>query len=214
MPALAVVENCNEGASERVRDGVDSGNQRGIRSRHVSPPWRHLMSLAGLWTPDVDILEKILRAAAVYVFLLTAFRLSGKRQIGQLTPFDLVVLLVISNIVQNAMIGNDNSLGGGIIGATTILALNWAVVELTFRFKPLRRLVEARPTVLIHDGRILHDRLRAERITMDDLEAALRRGGVADPTRVRFAVLEESGGISVVPFSEGAAPPSGDRERA
>ena len=157
----------------------------------------------------------MLRAAAVYVFLLIAFRLTGKRQIGQLTPFDLVVLLVISNIVQNAMIGNDNSLGGGLIGATTILTLNWAVVELTFRFKRLRRLLEARPTVLIHDGQILHDRLRAERITMDDLEAAVRRGGIADPTRVRFAVLEESGGISVVPYSEGGLrPPSDGGERA
>jgi uncharacterized membrane protein YcaP (DUF421 family) len=174
--------------------------------RHVSPPWRHLMSLVGLLTPEIGILEKVLRAAAVYVFLLAAFRLTGKRQIGQLTPFDLVVLLVISNIVQNAMIGNDNSLGGGIIGATTILVLNWAVVELTFRFKRLRRLIEARPTVLIHDGRILYDRLRAERITMDDLEAALRRGGIADPTRVRYAVLEESGGISVVPFPEDRPP--------
>ncbi len=163
------------------------------------------MRVAGLLTPDIAVAEKILRAAAVYVFLLLAFRLTGKRQIGQLTPFDLVVLLVISNIVPNAMIGDDDSLGGGLIGATTILVVNWAVVELTYRDKRVRRLLEARPAVLIHDGRILHDRLRAERITRDDLEAALRRQGVADPTRVRFAVLEESGGISVVPFSsEGA----------
>jgi uncharacterized membrane protein YcaP (DUF421 family) len=161
------------------------------------------MWLSGLLTPEIAVVEKIFRAAAIYVFLLLAFRLTGKRQIGQLTPFDLVVLLVISNIVQNAMIGNDNSLGGGLIGATTILVLNWGVVEVTFRFKRVRRLLEARPTVLIHDGRILHDRLKAERITMDDLEAALRRGGIADPTRVRFAVLEESGGISVVPYSKG-----------
>jgi len=103
-----------------------------------------MTSLAGLLIPDVGILEKALRAVAVYVFLLIAFRLTGKRQIGQLTPFDLVVMLVISNIVQNAMIGNDNSLGGGIIGATTILALNWAVVELTFPFKRLRRLCSRR----------------------------------------------------------------------
>jgi uncharacterized membrane protein YcaP (DUF421 family) len=173
------------------------------------------MLLSGLLTPEIAVVEKIFRAAAIYGFLLLAFRLTGKRQIGQLTPFDLVVLLVISNIVQNAMIGNDNSLGGGLIGATTILVLNWGVVEVTFRFKRVRRLLEARPTVLIHDGRILHDRLKAERITMDDLEAALRRGGIADPARVRFAVLEESGGISVVPYSEGGSrPPSDGRERA
>jgi len=179
--------------------------------RHASPRRRRLMS--GLLIPEIAIVEKIVRAAAVYAFLLLAFRLTGKRQIGQLTPFDLVVLLMISNIVQNSMIGNDNSLSGGLIGAITILVLNWAVVELTYRFKPMRRLLEARPTVLIHAGRILHDRLRAERITMDDLEAALRRAGVADVTRVRFAVLEESGGISVVPYSEGASPPS-DASRA
>ena len=169
--------------------------------RHAARPGHTVTSLLGLLTPDITIVEKILRAAAVYLFLLIAFRVSGKRQVGQLTPFDLVVLLVISNIVQNAMIGNDNSLGGGLIGATTILILNYLVVELTFRFKRLRRLVEARPTILIHDGRILHDNLRTERLTLDDLQAALRRAGVADPTRVRFAVLEESGGISVVPFT-------------
>ena len=155
--------------------------------------------------PDVSIVEKILRAAVVYLFLLLAFRFSGKRQIGQLTPFDLVVLLVISNIVQNAMIGNDNSLGGGIIGALTILVLNYAVVEVTFRSKRLRRLLEAQPTLLIHDGRVLHDNLRRERITLDDLNAALRRAGVVDTSRVRFAVLEENGGISVVPYAAGAA---------
>jgi uncharacterized membrane protein YcaP (DUF421 family) len=182
--------------------------------RHASPPRRRLMLLSGLLTPEIAVVEKIFRAAAIYGFLLLAFRLTGKRQIGQLTPFDLVVLLVISNIVQNAMIGNDNSLGGGLIGATTILVLNWGVVEVTFRFKRVRRLLEARPTVLIHDGRILHDRLKAERITMDDLEAALRRGGIADPTRVRFAVLEESGGISVVPYSEGGSRPPSDAPRA
>ena len=180
--------------------------------RHASPR-RRLMSITGLLIPDIAVVEKILRAVAVYAFLLLAFRLTGKRQIGQLTPFDLVVLLMISNIVQNAMIGSDNSLVGGLIGATTILVLNWAVVELTYRFKPMRRLLEARPTVLIHDGRILHDRLRAERLTMDDLEAALRRGGVADLARVRFAVLEESGGISVVPYSEGGLRPPSDASR-
>ena len=156
-----------------------------------------------MFVSELPVIEKIARAAIVYLFLLVAFRLTGKRQVGQLTPFDLVVLLVISNIVQNAMIGNDNSVLGGLIGATTILVLNYGIVELTFRFKRLRRLVEAHPTLLIHDGKILHDNLRAERLTLDDLQAALRRAGVADPTRVRFAVLEESGGISVVPFPSG-----------
>lgn len=161
-----------------------------------------------MFVSELPIVEKIARAAIVYLFLLVAFRITGKRQVGQLTPFDLVVLLVVSNIVQNAMIGNDNSVGGGLIGATTIFVLNYLIVEVTFRSKRLRRLVEAHPTILIHDGRILHDNLRAERLTMDDLQAALRRTGVADPTRVRFAVLEESGGISVVPFTSADPRPS------
>ena len=76
-----------------------------------------------LWLPDIPLVEKVVRSVVVYVFLLAAFRLVGKRQLGQMTPFDLVVLLVISNVVQNALIGNDNSLGGGLVGATTILVL-------------------------------------------------------------------------------------------
>jgi uncharacterized membrane protein YcaP (DUF421 family) len=164
------------------------------------------VAVPGLLIPDVTVLEKVLRAAVIYGFLLVAFRVFGKRQVGQLTPFDLVLLLVISNIVQNAMIGNDSSIGGGLIGATTIFVLNWVVVELTFRFRRLRRILEARPTILVHDGRILWDHMRAERLTIDDLNAALRRAGVGEATRVRFAVLEESGGISVIPFAEGAGP--------
>ena len=160
-----------------------------------------------MFVPELPVVEKIGRGAIVYLFLLVAFRLTGKRQVGQLTPFDLVVLLVVSNIVQNAMIGNDNSVGGCLIGATTIFVLNYLIVEVTFHSKRLRRLVEAHPTILIHNGRILHDNLRTERLTMDDLQAALRRAGVADPTRVRFAVLEESGGISVVPFTPGDPQP-------
>src|SRR5258706_14584047 len=112
---------------------------------------------------DISVGEKILRSVVVYLFLLIAFRFTGKRQVGQLTPFDLVLLLLISNVVQNAVIGNDNSLGGGLIGAITILLLNYAVVEVTYRSKRLRHVVEGEPTLLIHDGRILYDRMRRER---------------------------------------------------
>jgi uncharacterized membrane protein YcaP (DUF421 family) len=162
--------------------------------------------MANIWIPEVSIAEKILRSVAIYAFLLLAFRFTGKRQVGQLTPFDLVVLLIISNVVQNAVIGPDNSLGGGVIGALAILGLNRAVVEVTWRWKKARRLLEAAPTVLVHNGRILHDHLAQERITLDDLHAALRRAGVATVADVRFAMLEENGGISVVP--RGAVPPA------
>ena len=153
----------------------------------------------GIFVPEISIAEKVLRSVVVYLFLLVAFRFTGKRQVGQLTPFDLVVLLIISNVVQNAVIGNDNSLGGGLIGAVTILALNYVIAEVAYRSKRARRLIEAQPTLLIHNGRVLHENLRRERITMDDLLAALRRAGVAEPAKARYAVLEENGSISVVP---------------
>jgi uncharacterized membrane protein YcaP (DUF421 family) len=161
--------------------------------------------MTSLLVPEIGIWEKVLRSVVVYLFMLLAFRFTGKRQVGQLTPFDLVVLLIISNVVQNAVIGPDNSLGGGLLGAGVILGLNYAVVELTFRSKRLRRLLEATPTLLIHNGQILYPNLRKERITLEDLHAALRRSGIADAEHVRVAVLEENGGISVIPRVAGAA---------
>jgi len=152
-----------------------------------------------LWLPDISVGEKILRTVVVYVFILLAFRFTGKRQVGQLTPFDLVVLLIISNVVQNAVIGNDNSLGGGLLGAVAILVLNYLVVEASYRFKPARRLLEGKPVLLVHNGKIIHENLKHERITLEDLQGALRRSGVAEANQVKFAVLEENGQISVVP---------------
>lgn len=154
-----------------------------------------------IWIPEISIAEKIVRSVVIYLFLLLAFRFSGKRQVGQLTPFDLVVLLIISNVVQNAVIGNDNSLGGGIIGAATILVLNYVIVEIVYRFKRARRLLELSPTLLIHNGRVLDEHLRRERITLEDLLAALRRAGLVEPRQARYAVLEENGAITVIPRS-------------
>ena len=149
--------------------------------------------------PAIPVWEKVIRSVVVYLFILAAFRFTGKRQVGQLTPFDLVVLLLISNVVQNAVIGPDNSLTGGLLGAVVILVLNWAIVEITYRSKRARRLLESSPTLLIHNGRILRDNLARERVTLDDLQAALRRAGIVEPAHVRVAVLEENGAISVVP---------------
>ena len=157
------------------------------------------MILAGLLAPEVPVTEKIIRAVVVYLFLLLAFRFTGKRQVGQLRPFDLVVLLIISNVVQNAVIGPDNSLGGGLLGAVVILVLNLILVEVTFRSKRLRRLFEAAPTILVHNGRLLQKNLARERISLDDLHAAMRRAGVIDVEHVHVAMLEENGGISVIP---------------
>ena len=152
-----------------------------------------------LWMPDIPLAEKILRSVVVYAFLLIAFRLTGKRQVGSMTPFDLVVLLIISNVVQNAVIGNDNSLGGGLIGAIVILLLNWGVVEIAYRFKGARRVLEGEPALLVHDGKILKTRLDNDRITLDDLQGALRRSGLVDASQAKFVVLEENGQISVIP---------------
>ena len=159
--------------------------------------------MPNLFVPEVSVVEKIVRSVVVYLFLLAAFRFTGKRQVGQLTPFDLVVLLVISNVVQNAVIGPDNSLGGGLLGAVVILALNGLLVEVTYRSKRLRRVLEASPTVLVHNGKLVEKNLASERITLDDLHAAMRRAGVVDIAHVRVAVLEENGGISVIPRAAG-----------
>lgn len=148
--------------------------------------------------PDISIAEKLVRSVVVYTFLLVAFRLCGKRQLGQLSAFDLVVLLIISNVVQNAVIGNDNSLGGGLIGATTILLLNLLVAYVTFRFRRADRVIEHSPTVLVRHGRILRDNLRRERLGPRDLRAALRHHGVVSIRDIRYAFLEEDGHVSVI----------------
>lgn len=148
--------------------------------------------------PDISIAEKVIRSAVVFLFLLLAFRLAGKRQLGQMTPFDLIVLLIISNVVQNALIGNDNSLGGGLVGATVILLLNAGIAWLTFRYKPMERVFEHRPTVLVSHGRILWDNLRQERVSPAELRAALRREGVVSVRKLRYVILEEGGHVSVI----------------
>src|SRR2546428_10658689 len=175
--------------------------------RHNAAAAAGRVRMMSLFVPEIGIWEKVLRSVVVYLFVLLAFRFTGKRQVGQLTPFDLVVLLIISNVVQNAVIGPDNSLGGGLLGAAVILGLNYAFVDLTFRSKRLRRLLEATPTLLIHNGQILHQNLKKERITLHDLHAALRPNRIADAEHVRVAVLEENGGVSgVPPPARGAGP--------
>jgi uncharacterized membrane protein YcaP (DUF421 family) len=154
-----------------------------------------------LWIPDIPVWEKIVRSVVIYLFLLIAFRFTGKRQVGQLTPFDLIVLLIISNVVQNAVIGNDNSLGGGMLGAVVILALNYALVVFTSRSKSLRRAMTGEPTLLVHNGKVFQDRMMREHISMEDLQAAFRKNGIVDIEKVRYAILEESGQISVIPKS-------------
>jgi uncharacterized membrane protein YcaP (DUF421 family) len=145
--------------------------------------------------------ELIVRGVVVYVFLIAILRLTGKRQIGQLAPFDLVLLLVLSNSVQNAINGGDNSLTGGIISAVTLISLNYAVGMLTYKSKFLEGVIEGRPQVLIHDGKLFKDVLEREQLTMHELNAALREAGCAAIEEVHFAVLETNGKISVKTMS-------------
>jgi len=153
-----------------------------------------------MWTHSLPHwYEFIARAVIVYIFLLILLRFTGKRQVGQLAPFDLVLLLVLSNAVQNAMNGGDNSITGGILLATTLVAINWAVGFLTFRSKKLERLVEGRPEILVHGGHVDHDAMRRCQMTMHELDAALRAEGVCGPEEVRFAVLENNGHVTVIP---------------
>jgi uncharacterized membrane protein YcaP (DUF421 family) len=156
----------------------------------------------GMWDLAVPWWELIARAVVVYLFLLVLLRLTGKRQVGQLAPFDLVLLLILSNAVQNAMNAGDNSVLAGLILATALVVLNGLVGYATFRSKWLERLVEGRPMVLVHNGRLYDSVLRGQRLTHHELMAALRRAGCGSVEQVHVAILENNGQISVVPLPD------------
>jgi len=142
----------------------------------------------------------VIRTATIYLTLLVGLRLAGKREIGQMTVFDLVVLLLIANAVQNAMVGPDTSLLGGMLAAVTLLVLNWLVARVRLRWPRLRRLVEGSPTLLVLRGKVIEGQLRREGLDLETLQAAMREHGVADLSQVELAVLEVDGSISVVPL--------------
>jgi uncharacterized membrane protein YcaP (DUF421 family) len=149
-----------------------------------------------LFVPDVSILEKIVRPVLVYVFLIVGLRVAGKRELAQLNPFDLIVLLTLSNTVQNAIIGNDNSVSGGVIGATTLLAVNYFVVRFLYNHERLESIIEGKCDELISNGQILHDHLERELITVAELTTAAHRQGFASLEDIDRAVLETGGTIS------------------
>jgi uncharacterized membrane protein YcaP (DUF421 family) len=153
---------------------------------------------------DVVWWQLILRSGIVYLFLILLLRLTGKRQVGQLAPFDLVLLLVLSNAVQNSMNGGDNSVQGGLISATALVLLNYGVGLLTFKSKKLEALIEGRPQVLIHDGKLFEDVMKASKLTRHELQAALRQAGCTCVEDVRSAILENNGAISVILRQPGA----------
>jgi uncharacterized membrane protein YcaP (DUF421 family) len=152
--------------------------------------WKDMFFIGG------PILEKILRPVIVYIFLIVGLRLSGKRELAQLNPFDLIVLLTLSNTVQNAIIGNDNSVTGGIIGATSLLAINYLVVRFLYDHRKLDQLVEGRADILIEDGKVDEHKLKRELITKEELAAAARKQGFDSLSDVRQCVLEPGGTLS------------------
>ena len=144
----------------------------------------------------VPIAEKILRPIIVYVFLIVGLRLSGKRELAQLNPFDLIVLLTLSNTVQNAIIGEDNSVTGGIIGAASLLAINYLVVRFLYDHRKIEQIVEGSPDVLIENGKLHEHKLKRELITKHELAAAARKQGFDSLSEVHQCVLEPGGTLS------------------
>lgn len=140
--------------------------------------------------------EKILRPLIVYLFLVVGLRLAGKRELAQLNPFDLVVLLTLSNTVQNAIIGDDNSVTGGLLGAATLLLINYVVVRFMYSHERLEQLIEGAPDVLVEDGVLNADNCKRELITVAELESAAHKQGLASLDEVERAILEPGGTIA------------------
>jgi uncharacterized membrane protein YcaP (DUF421 family) len=143
-----------------------------------------------------------LRTAVIYGVVLLGVRLSGKREVGQMTPFDLTLLLLLSNAVQNAMTGPDTSVLGGVIAASTLLLLNYLIAEVAGGNRRFRRFVQGQPSLLIHDGKIISAHMAREHVTMDALQQALREHGIATYHDVALAVLEVDGSISCMKYDD------------
>jgi len=148
------------------------------------------------------LLEIFLRTGVIYIVVLAGVRLSGKREVGQMTPFDLTLLLLISNAVQNAMTGPDTSLVGGVVAAATLLVLNYLVAEVSGGNRRFRKFVEGQPSLLVHDGKVIAAHMAKEHVSMDELQRALREHGIATCNDVALAVLEVDGSISCLKYDD------------
>jgi uncharacterized membrane protein YcaP (DUF421 family) len=148
------------------------------------------------------LLEIALRTGIIYLLVLIGIRISGKREVGQMTPFDLVLLLLISNSVQNAMTGPDTSLAGGAVAATTLLVLNYLVAEVSGGNRRFRKFVQGQPSLLVHDGQVIEAHMAKEHVSMDELERSLREHGLSSHKDAALAVLEVDGSISVLKYDD------------
>jgi len=144
----------------------------------------------------VPLVEKALRTLVVYAFLIICLRLAGKRELAQLNSFDLVVLLLLSNTVQNAIIGNDTSLVGGLFGAATLIVINWVLVRVSYKYRHVDRLLEGDPVMLVQNGQLLEDQCAKQLITQMEIEIAARKQGFDSLADVREAVLEPGGALT------------------
>ena len=154
--------------------------------------------MAYVFVPEAPIAALVLRAVVVYGFLLVALRVAGRRELAQMTSFDLVLLLVISNAVQNSINAGDNSLTGGIISAVVLVLLNWTIGYATFRWRRVERLVEGKPLRIVSDGKVHMGALKRELLTLSELRSALRKQGIVRIADCRLVVLEPDGTLSVV----------------
>src|SRR5450432_4649419 len=136
------------------------------------------------------LLQIVLRTGVIYLLVLIGVRLSGKREVGQMTPFDLTLLLLLSNSVQNAMTGPDTSLAGGAVAAATLLILNYLVAEVSGGNRRFRKYIQGQPALLVHDGKIIEAHMAKEHVSMDELERALREHGIGTYHQAALAVLE------------------------
>jgi uncharacterized membrane protein YcaP (DUF421 family) len=166
--------------------------------------------LHDLFHVSIPIAEKILRPVIVYAFLVVCLRVFGKREMAQLNPFDFVVLLSLSNAVQNAIIGEDNSLLGGLIGALSLLLMNWLVIRFLFRHRRLDQILAGKPAVLVEKGRLKEGALAKELMTHSELLTMAHRQGFKSLKEIQTCVLEPGGGI----FIERKEPPPEDRRQA
>lgn len=148
------------------------------------------------------LLEIVLRTGIIYCVVLLGVRLSGKREVGQMTPFDLTLLLLISNSVQNAMTGPDTSLLGGIAAAITLLVMNYVIADLSGTNRRFRKIIQGQPSLLIHNGQLILPHMAKEHVSMDELERALREHGINSYRDVALGVLEVDGSISLLKYDE------------
>src|SRR5512140_2568750 len=147
-------------------------------------------------------IEILFRTGVIYFLILLGVRLSGKREVGQMTPFDLTLLLLLSNAVQNAMTGPDNTLLGGAAAALTLLVLNYVIAELSGANRRFRRVVQGSPSLLIHNGEVVMPHMAKEHVTLDELQRACREHGISNIKDVALGVLEVDGSISLLKYDD------------